>query len=295
MAQKIRLSIKGSTFVPDKISVVEYFSKHGYRIYYSYDEVFKFLEDRGNFFGKKFDYVESKKGYYKAAFLKNYLDNVVNNFQNVFPIKLLIDSFLYQPIRTVFCFSGGTDGIFEISKGTKKLIAFDFLSLTHSHVLITSKELLSNPIKSDEELYWLLRKIDPISHNFNIIIDNLDLNPRIHYIESVDTIGKWSSMETLHQEIFKYTMPPIPARIKFTGLSYTTDERIIACEDDYYCSVYSSKLTNVSLDYLYLCSSNMFYKQKVKVGTTLDNSLRIEYNWPNFNPSGQADFFIPNL
>lgn len=294
MARRLRLSFKDSLFIPSEISVIEYFSKYGCNLFYAYDEILKFLEDRGEFFGKKFDYVESKIGYYKSSFIKNYLDNTFDNCQHGYPIKLLIDTFIYQPVKTVFCFFGGEAGIFEISKGTKKLIAFDTLGITHGHILISSKLNLPNQIKSDEELYWLLRKINPLSHTFDIIIEGIGVYPTIHYIESIDSIGKWSVIEPIHKELFKYTRPEIPARIKFTGLSYTTDQRIIACEDNYYCSVYSSKLTNVSLDYLYLCSSNMFYKQKVKVGTTLDNSLRIEYNWPNFNPSRQADFFIPN-
>lgn len=293
MVRKFQLLTKGLDFVPGKISVIEYLSSNGVNLYYAYDEIFKYLEDRRELFGKKFDYVDSKIGFYKSAFLKNYLDSAIDNFKNVFPIKLLIDTFMYQPIQTVFCFYGD-NGIFEISKGTKKLIACDVLKISHAHILITSKQSLSNQIKSDEELYWLLRKINPASNNFDIIIEEAGAYPRIHYIESSDTIGKWSIIETMHSEIFKYTMPKILTRVKFTGLSYTTDERIIACEDNYYCSVYSNKLTNVSLDYLYLCSSNMFYKKKVKIGTTLDNNLKIEYNWVDHSPLGQSDFFIPH-
>ena len=295
MTRKITLSIDEScSFKPDTISVIEYLANNNCNLYYAYDEIFKYLEDRRDLFGRSFDYIENKVGTYKVPFLKDYIENANKNFGYVYPIKLLVDTFMYQPINTVFCLYDGTRNIFDMSKGTKKLIAFDVLGLTNAHILIVSSLKLPNQIKSDEELYWLLRKIDPAAHRFDIIIEGFDEYPRIHYAESVSTIGKWSMMTTKDKDLFNQTMPSLPARVKFIGKAYTTDSRIIECSNDYYCCVYSNKLINISLDYLYLCSSNMFYKQKTRIGTTRDNSVTIEYGWINSYPFGYADFFIPN-
>lgn len=275
-------------------SVIDCITQQGYKLYYSYDDIFKYLEDRSDLFGDRFSFVDDKKETYKKEFLSNYIENINNNDNYTCAIKLLVDTFMYQPINTVFCFYDGTNGTFNISKGNKKVIAFDILGFTHAHILVVSKDNLSNPINSDEELYWLLRKIDPTAHRFEIVLDKVDIFPQIHYAESVATIGKWSKMTAEDNEIFKQTMPTLPARVKFMGLSYTTDERIVSCCDDYYCCVYSNKFVDISLDYLYLCSSNIFYKQKTRIGTTRDNSIKIEYGWTNPYPAGYADFFIPN-
>lgn len=292
MAKKFTLSTNESYEIKSN-SIVEYITRCGFNLYYDYDEIFKYVEDRRDLFGESFSFVDDKVGTYKATFLKDYIHSVKENPASVFPIKLLVDTLLYHPTRTVFCFYDGVEGLFNISKGTKKLIAFDILGLMNAHVLIVSKNKLPNQIKSDEELYWLLRKIDPLAHRFDIIIDS-NTFPKIHYAESVSTIGKWSMMNEVHHEIFKVTMPNIPARVKFIGKAYTTDDRIVECNDDYYCCVYSDRLVDISLDYLYLCSSNMFYKEKTRIGNTRDSSVVIEYGWTNHYPAGYADFFIPD-
>lgn len=293
MVQKFTLSVDESCkFKFNHESVVGCINQNGCKLYYVYDEIYKYLEDRRDLFGESFNFIDDKVGTYKSTFLKNYIESVKQNAAYVYPIKLLIDTLIYQPVRTVFGFYDGSAGVFNLSKGSKKLIAFDVLGITNAHILIVSKDDLPNQIKSDEELYWLLRKIDPHAHRFDIIIDNEDSYPIIHYAESVSTIGKWSIMTDTHKELFKQTMPNIPAKVKFTGLAHTTDDRINICDEDYYCWIHSDKEINVSLDYLYMCSSNMFYKQKIRVGTTFDDSIRIEYN--RTNPAGYADFFIPN-
>jgi hypothetical protein len=161
-------------------------------------------------------------------------------------------------------------------------------------MLLLGPSSIGTKIGTTQELYWILRRIDPSSHNFHIILDMINNVPQIHYAESIDTIGKWSSMDDYSIELLENSMPiKTQTRVKFLGNAYTTDGRITDDDYNYHVSVFSKEKADISLDYIALCSSNLYFKALTKVGVSLDQKIRIEFKRDtNFY---SADFIIPNF
>ena len=258
--------------------IIGFLKTYGLNLYYKYDNIFDYL---------------SNKNLHKKRFFSNYYENLISNTASIYPFKLLIDSFIYTPIKTVFVLNHESNNVFSLSKGHKKIVAFDTLNLTNAHMLIVSTQQLDNKIETSEELYWLLRRIDPFSHNFHIIVNFSDNNPIIHCIESIATINKWSLFDQEAMNVLEATTPKIPINIKFNGSAYSTDTRIDASSNNYYAEVYSKDEIDFDLDCIVFCSTNLFVKKYTKFGETLDSKIKIKYL--NIDPFNFADFIIPDL
>jgi len=292
MLRIFKLFVKGSQFIIEGESLIEFLKSKNLNLHYYYDNIFNYIQNDDILFGNRYGHIECFTGKYKDLFLKSYFNDTLKDLNNTYPIKLLVDTFLYQPIKTIFCLSD--DNVlskFYITKGNKKIIAYDILGLTQAHMLLVSKKSLNNQIRTDEELYYLLKKINPESNAYKVIIDSE--NYHIHFMESIDTLGKWRFLDIDNIQMIESTFPELPCRVRFLGKAYSTDDRIVPVEqDNYYCRVYSENKININLDYLFFCSSNTFFKFKTRVGTTLDQTIKIEYCWKD--PAVASDFFIPN-
>lgn len=274
MSKLFKLYAKGFRDYPND-DLIAFLAEYGLNLYYKYDNIFNYLKSKNS---------------HKTRFFANYYENLVANVAYIYPFKLLIDSFIYTPVKTVFVLNHETDNNFSLSKGHKKIVAFDTLNLTNAHMLLVSSQKLDGKIETTEELYWLLRRIDPFSHNFHVTVNFSDNNPIIHCIESITTINKWSLFDSNALDVLETTKPKMPINIKFHGKAYTTDKRIDIGSNNYYAEVYSTDETDVSLDYIVFCSNNIFVKQCTKIGETLDSKVKIKYLNNN-----TTDFIIPNL
>lgn len=292
MLSVFKLFIKGSQFIIEGGSLIAFLKSKNLNLYYYYDNIYNFIQNDDISFGNRYGHIECFRGKYKELFLKSYLNDTIKDLNNTYPVKLLVDTFLYQPVKTIFCLSDDNSlNKFYITKGNKKIIAYDILGLTQAHMLLVSKKSLNNQISTDEELYYLLKKINPENDSYKVIIDSE--NYHIHFMESIETLGKWRVLDFDNNQMINNTFPEIPCKVRFLGKAYTDDERIMPTEqNDYYCRIYSENKINIDLDYLFFCSSNTFYKFKTRVGTTLDQKIKVEYCWED--PAVASDFFIPN-
>lgn len=257
--------------------IIDAIKKQNLSLYYQYDDLFK--------------YTQYDATTYKNKFLEFYLDETKVDVGLTFPYKLLIDTFLYYPPYSVFCFNEPVKGKFALTKGSKKVIAYAMNNIKHAHILFVSESEFQTEIKTDEELYWLLRKISPMHHNFCITLIGDDRSIHIHTAEDITTEGKWKRYEEIDVELLKYALPNLDVKVKFSGSAYTSDSRIIPVDNNWDCHVESSLPIDFNLSYLFLCSTNNYFKKYTRIGTTLDQTIKISYN--RINDPLAADFFIP--
>ncbi len=258
-------------------NLIEFLNQYNCGLYYTYDNIYK--------------YISRDKDSYIKSFWQCYYDNITKNQSYTFPIKLLIDTLIYKNSNTVFAVYETQNGNFKISKGTKKIIAYDVLGLDMAHILFVSKHPVGKKINSNIELYQLMKKISPNYSSYKIIVDTNGELPTIHYAESKNTLGKWAILDSINKELLTQ-IPSEKINVQFLGKAYSTDNRIISSNGEYYCSVESNFEVNVSLDYIHFCSINCYYKKLTNTGISLDGKIILKY----YNSAlADSTFMIPNL
>lgn len=153
--------------------VVPFFYQHGFILSYCCTDIFTLLEKDPKIVA--------------SEFLSNFSNNSV-----YYSYYKLIDMLKKEPIRTVFCLKD-TGKDFLITKGAKKIVAMAVNNIRIAHILFVSHKSYGKTIKNDEELFYVLKNLDPTVKTIRCDLINPP-DPAIHILENIDNAIVWRSL-----------------------------------------------------------------------------------------------------
>ena len=227
----------------------DYLNKKGVKLSYVYENVFDFFQlNVGNIVSK------FHQDYYGP-------------FERInFKIKYLSDCLLHQKTKTCFT-AKEVDGKLILAKGLKKQIACAITQNFYGHALITSKNAYGRTLLNENELFDLLKSIDPSAETFTIHLQESNGIIEIDYIENSKTIGNWFHLDEEMEKLFHTTkLSPIS---KVLTLNYNNDtitsiENLANQYTEYNHIVLSS--TIITLEYLTFVQCDFYLKKKNRIG-----------------------------
>lgn len=189
--------------------LIDYLHKRNFKLFYVYDDVFKILKLNANGIAQN---------YYKM-----YRDSfVIDNAKT----KYLCDCFLHEPIKTVFTLSEYSNNDFRMSKGAKKRHACAVANKLTAGIFIVSREPIGKEINTEDEVYAILKDLDPSGNVFSIELNEHDQIPSIHIIENIQTRYNWFHVDDTIKDLFPLTKLEPNQPILLFGNAQTRDPQL---------------------------------------------------------------------
>lgn len=152
------------------IGLIPYFKSKNLFVSYQYSDIFSLLN--------KNPVIESD------VFLNKYKNDGI--FIRYYK---LIDLLSKEKIRTVFCLRETEKGL-KITKGSKKIIAMAVNNIRMAPILIVSSKIYGEEIKSDNQLFDILKNLDTSIETVRCDIIEPS-QPCIHVLENINHVKNW--------------------------------------------------------------------------------------------------------
>jgi hypothetical protein len=257
--------------------------------YDHYDDLFHYLSYHNlvlsHIYGNIFDIFQFDPIHITRFFYKEYFDYHEITYAQM---KYLCDCFLHNPIKTCFT-SREYQGKLELSKGAKKKVACAISKNFYGHLLIVSKHKHGDTIITNEnDLFCLLKMIDPSAETFSIQLSQSDSVIDIHYIEDSKTKNNWYHKDKKIEELFPLTKINPKTKVLLVNnamhsinnlntthvirpISNISDLEKLADEfKDYSHIIVCNTTKEISLEYLGFIQCDFFLKEKNRIGIADD-------------------------
>lgn len=237
--------------------------------YNQYENLFDYLDSKGvklsYIYGNVFEFFNLDVGNIATGFYKDYFTSLDRTY---FKFKYLSDCLLHQQIRTCFTAKEVNEKLF-LSKGFKKQFACAVTQNLYGHIFVVSKKLFGKCVLNEDELFNILKIIDPQAETFTITISDDDGVIDMHYAENSITKGNWFHFDEKMEELFLSTKLTSNSKILFvnrTECDINYIEKLANQYKEYNHIVVSFTNTEITLEYLNFIQSDFFLKKKNRIG-----------------------------
>lgn len=261
---KFQITVHDNNKIFDfNFGIVDFIRSKGFELSVSYKDIYSLLD------------------WYPNGMVQNFLHSYEQNKnRDTCKIKYLADCFLHMNPKTVFSVYEKSNKL-VLSKGSKKVFACAVANNLNHITLMITKNVDSNIINTDQELYIILKALDPKAKTFRIVINVIDEIPNIHFCENVKTytnyfrytnqISKLSSVRirAKHKILLVNNAQCFDPSLNYDYIKFPINDRsdfydLIKKYNKYRSIIVADQPVEVTKEYLNFIQVDFFKKEKNK-------------------------------